>query len=180
MLRPHEHSNKRGSIGKNPALNMEMKIVQEDGTESEVGEYGEVLLKGPFVMLGYYNNPCATDQTIKDGWLYTRDIAYKDDDGYLFIVDRKKDVIIPGGVNVYPREIEEVLAKNPAVYQACVVGVPDPVWGETVKAMIVLNEDQTIDEKELKKYLSGYLADYKIPRIYSIVNELPHSARGKF
>lgn len=166
--------------GKNPALNMEMKIVREGGTESEVGEYGEVLLKGPSVMLAITITLVQQDQTIKDGWLYTGDIAYKDDDGYSFIVDRKKDVIIPGGVNVYPREIEEVLAKHPAVYQACVVGVPNPEWGETVKAVIVLNEDQTIDDKELKKYLSGYLADYKIPRIYSIVNELPHSASGKF
>lgn len=179
LLRPQEHANKRGSIGKKPALNMEMKIVREDGTESAVGEYGEVLLKGPSVMLGYYNNPGATEQTIKDGWLSTGDIAYKDEDGYFFIVDRKKDVIIPGGVNVYPREIEEVLAKHPSVYQACVVGVPDPVWGETVKAVIVRNEDQTIDEKELKKYLSGCLAEYKIPRIYSFVNELPHSPSGK-
>ncbi|MEN1967829.1 long-chain-fatty-acid--CoA ligase [Lentibacillus sp. N15] len=179
LLRPHEHITKSGSIGNKPVINMELKIVAEDGKETAPNEYGEILLKGDSVMAGYYNNPEATANAIKDGWLYTGDIAYKDEDDYMYIIDRKKDVIIPGGVNVYPREIEEVLTNHPAIYQACVVGVPDEKWGETVKAVIVLKDDQLLTETELHEYLATYLADYKQPRIYRFVDELPHSASGK-
>lgn len=179
FLSPEEHLHKSGSIGKQAVVNMVLKIVREDGTETSVREFGEILLKGNTLMLGYYNNPTATNETIKDGWLYTGDIAYRDEEGYVYIVDRKKDVIIPGGVNVYPREIEEVLAKHPAIYQACVIGVPDPEWGETVKAVIVLKDSQVVSEADLKSYLTNHLAKYKIPRIYSFVDELPHSATGK-
>jgi acyl-CoA synthetase (AMP-forming)/AMP-acid ligase II len=179
MLRPHEHVTKSGSIGKEAVINLEMKIVKEDGAETATGEYGEILLKGDSVMIGYYNNPEATAKSIKNGWLYTGDIAYKDEDGYIYIIDRKKDVIIPGGVNVYPREVEEILVKHPAIDQACVVGVLNEEWGETVKAVIVLKNDQSLTETELRGYVTKYLADYKQPRIYSFVKELPHSASGK-
>ncbi|WP_035321725.1 class I adenylate-forming enzyme family protein [Peribacillus kribbensis] len=179
LLRPHEHLEKRGSIGKNPVINMEMKIIRKDGAETDAGEYGEILLRGSSLMIGYYNQPAATEEVVKDGWLYTGDIAYKDPDGYIYIVDRKKDVIIPGGINVYPREIEEVLARHPAIHQACVVGVPHADWGETVKAVIVLNEGKTVTEEEVKWYLSESLAEFKIPRLFSFVKELPYSASGK-
>lgn len=179
MLRPHEHLTKSGSIGKKAVVNLEMKIVREDGTEAATGEYGEIVIRGDSLMVGYYNNTEATTETIKDGWLYSGDIAYRDEDGYIYIVDRKKDVIIPGGVNVYPREIEEVLTKHPAVYQACVVGVPDEKWGETIKAVIVPNEDIKVTEREIREYISEHLADFKHPRIYRFVKELPHSASGK-
>ncbi|WP_216828654.1 class I adenylate-forming enzyme family protein [Alkalihalobacterium elongatum] len=179
MLRPKEHLIKSGSIGKQATVNMEMKVIREDGSQTAPGEYGEILLKGDSLMLGYYNNEQATAETVKDGWLYTGDIAYTDDDGYVYIIDRKKDIIIPGGVNVYPREVEEVLTKHPAVYQACVVGIPDEEWGETVKAVIVLKENENCSEADLKGYVKNHLADYKHPRIYSFVKELPFNASGK-
>lgn len=180
FLKPDEHITKNGSVGKTLLLNVdEMKIVDEDGSEAATGEFGEIVMKGKSLMTGYYNNSVATEEVIKNNWFYTGDIAYKDEDGYFFIVDRQKDVIIPGGINVYPREIEEVLVKHSAVYQACVVGVPHNEWGETVKAVIVLKENQHATEADLRKYVANYLAEYKQPRLYSFVEALPHTASGK-
>lgn len=178
-LRPEEHQSKPGSIGKNPVVNMEMKVFSDEGTETAPGEYGEIVLKGDSLMVGYYKRDDATKEAIKDGWLRSGDIAYRDEDGFIYIVDRKKDVIIPGGVNVYPREIEELLTKHPDVSQACVVGVNHPEWGETIKAVIVLNEGSQLTEKDLRKYAGEHLANYKHPRIYSFVKELPYNASGK-
>ncbi|SFD77258.1 feruloyl-CoA synthase [Bacillus sp. OV194] len=179
LLRPEEHEHKPGSIGKIPVVNMEMKVINDDGTETAPGEYGEIILAGDSVMSGYFNNKDATEEILREGWIYTGDIAYRDEDGYLFIVDRKKDMIIPGGVNVYPREIEETLTKHPDVLQACVVGVQDQEWGETIKAVIVRKEDSEVSEGELRSFLSGHLAAYKCPRTYSFVTELPYNANGK-
>lgn len=177
LLKPDEHLTKAGSIGKYPTVNMEIKIVHPDGKETLPNEYGEILLTGDSLMLEYYKKPEETGETIKNGWLYTGDIAYKDEDGYIYIVDRKKDIIISGGVSIYPREIEEVLAKHEAVSESCVVGVPHPEWGETVMAVIVPKE--TVTEEELRAFASAYLADYKCPRLYSFVEELPRNASGK-
>lgn len=179
LLRPEEHLDKCGSIGKVPVINMEMKVVTEEGTETAPGEYGEIILSGDSTMIGYYNNIEATEEMIRGNWIYTGDIAYKDEDGYMFIVDRKKDIIIPGGVNVYPREIEEVLAKHPSVQQACVVGFPHKEWGETIKAVIVKKEYTDVTEQQLDTYMKEHLAPFKCPRIYRFVNELPHNASGK-
>ncbi|MBH8599327.1 class I adenylate-forming enzyme family protein [Thermoactinomyces sp. CICC 10523] len=177
LLRPHEHQTKAGSIGKYPVVNMEMRVVREDGSDTIPHEYGEIILRGDSLMLGYDNNPQATGEAIRDGWLYTGDIACRDEDGYVYIVDRKKDVIISGGVNIYPREVEEVLAQHPRVLESCVVGVSHEEWGETVKAVIVPKGEVT--EAELREFVSTRLADYKRPRIYSFVKELPRNASGK-
>lgn len=178
-LRPEEHQTKPGSIGKTPVVNMEMKIFTEEGTETAPGEYGEIALKGDSLMVGYYKNVEATEEAFKNGWLLSGDIAYRDEDGFIYIIDRKKDMIIPGGVNVYPREIEEVLTRHPDVSQSCVVGVDHPEWGETIKAVLVLNDQAQVTEEDLKKYVREHLADYKHPRLYSFVKELPYNASGK-
>lgn len=177
LLYPEEHLEKAGSIGKNPTVNMEIRVVRPDGTDTAPNEYGEILLTGDSLMLGYDNNPDETNAAMKDGWLYTGDIAYRDKDGYFYIVDRKKDVIISGGVNIYPREVEEVLAKHDAVLESCVVGVPHEEWGETVKAVVVLKGDAS--EDELRAFAAEHLAEFKCPRIYSFVDELPRNASGK-
>ena len=177
LLYPEEHLEKAGSIGKNPTVNMEIRIVRPDGTDTAPNEYGEILLTGDSLMLGYDNNPAETNTVLKGGWLYTGDIAYRDEDGYFYIVDRKKDVIISGGVNIYPREIEEVLAKHDAVLESCVVGVPHEEWGETVKAVVVLKGQ--VSEEELRVFTAEHLAEFKCPRIYSFVDELPRNASGK-
>lgn len=177
LLYPEEHLEKAGSIGKNPTVNMEIRVVRSDGTDTSPNEYGEILLTGDSLMLGYDNNPDETNAAMKDGWLYTGDIAYRDEDGYFYIVDRKKDVIISGGVNIYPREVEEVLAKHDAVLESCVVGVPHEEWGETVKAVVVLKGDAS--EEELRAFAAEHLAEFKCPRIYSFVDELPRNASGK-
>ncbi|RBP92981.1 feruloyl-CoA synthase [Cytobacillus firmus] len=177
LLYPEEHLDKAGSIGKNPTVNMEIRVVRPDGTDTDPNEYGEILLTGDSLMLEYDNNLEETNAAIKDGWLYTGDIAYRDEDGYFYIVDRKKDVIISGGVNIYPREVEEVLAKHDAVLESCVVGVPHEDWGETVKAVVVLKGDAS--EEELRAFAAEHLAEFKCPRIYSFVDELPRNASGK-
>ncbi|WP_249310388.1 AMP-binding protein [Bacillus sp. FJAT-49736] len=178
-LRPEEHQLKPGSIGKTSVVNVEMKVLTDEGTETAPGEYGEIVLKGDSLMAGYYKNDADTLDALKDGWLHSGDIAYRDEDGFFYIVDRKKDVIIPGGVNVYPREIEEVLTRHPDVSQACVVGVEHGEWGETIKAVIVLKEDSLVEERELRQFVADHLAEYKNPRLYSFVKELPYNASGK-
>jgi long-chain acyl-CoA synthetase len=144
-----------------------------------LGEAGEILIKGPQVTLGYYNNPEATADAIKDGWLSTGDIGYLDDEGYLFIVDRKKDVIISGGYNIYPREVDEVLYQHPKVQAACVIGIPDAYWGETVKAFIVLKQGQTATEAEIVHFCKETLAAYKVPKSVEFRTALPQTIVGK-
>ncbi|MGN8646642.1 long-chain-fatty-acid--CoA ligase [Gracilibacillus sp. HCP3S3_G5_1] len=170
---------KLGSIGI-PFPDTIAKVVHPDtGEELENGEVGELIIQGPQVMKGYWKRPEETSNVLKDGWLYTGDMAKMDDDGFFYIIDRKKDVIIAGGFNIYPREIEEVLFEHPAIMDAAVVGVPDEYRGETVKAYIVLKEGATIDEKELEAFCRERLAAYKIPRIYEFRESLPKSLIGK-
>lgn len=151
----------------------------ESGEILPVGEVGELAIKGPQVMKGYWNNDEETNKVLKDGWLLTGDIAYMDEKGYFYIVDRKKDIIIAGGFNIYPREIEEVLYEHPAVMEASVVGVKDLYRGETVKAFIVLREGMTVTEEELNQFMRRKLASFKVPRIYEFREELPKTAVGK-
>ncbi len=151
----------------------------ESGEILPVGEVGELAIKGPQVMKGYWNNEEETNKVLKDGWLLTGDIAYMDEKGYFYIVDRKKDIIIAGGFNIYPREIEEVLYEHPAVMEASVVGVKDSYRGETVKAFIVLREGMTVTEEELNQFMRRKLASFKVPRIYEFREELPKTAVGK-
>ncbi|WP_018133339.1 long-chain-fatty-acid--CoA ligase [Effusibacillus pohliae] len=170
---------KNGSIGL-PWPDTQAKIVDPDTLqEVEPGKPGELLVKGPQVMQGYWNRPAETAEVLKDGWLLTGDIAITDDEGYFYIVDRKKNLIIAGGYNIYPREVEEVLFEHPAVQEAAVIGVPDPYRGETVKAYIVLKHGQTVTEAELDAFCRQRLAAYKVPRLYEFRKELPKTMVGK-
>jgi long-chain acyl-CoA synthetase len=170
---------KAGSIGL-PWPNTDCRIVDPNtGEVLPSGSVGELQVKGPQVMKGYWNRPEETAQVLKDGWLSTGDIATMDEDGYFYILDRKKDMIIASGYNIYPREIEEVLYEHPAVKEAAVIGVPDPYRGETVKAFVVLKEGHQVTEKELEQLCRAKLARYKIPRQYEFRSELPKSAVGK-
>ncbi|MCC5880979.1 MAG: AMP-binding protein [Idiomarina sp.] len=180
VLLPHEHGAKAGSIGKRAAFNTEIRLVDENNEAVKPGEAGELQLTGEGIMLGYWQNPDATDDVLTDdGWLKTGDIAIQDEDGYYWVKDRQKDLIISGGVNVYPREIEDALASHPAVLESAVIGIPHEQWGETVKAYVVLNRDLTDPEATLKSHLKALLADYKIPRHFEVKKELPHNANGK-
>lgn len=171
---------KQGSVGL-PMPNTEIKIVDLDtgNDEMPIGEVGELLVRGPQVMQGYYNRPEATEATFREGWLYTGDIAYIDKEGWVFIVDRKKDIIIASGYNVYPKEIDEVLFTHPQILEACTVGVPDDYRGETVKVFIVPKEGISIDKEEVISFCREKLAPYKVPKLIEIVAELPKSAVGK-
>jgi long-chain acyl-CoA synthetase len=169
---------KPGSIG-TPIRGVEMKLYDEDGKEVAEGEVGEIVIKGHNVMKGYWNRPDATEESIKDGWFYTGDLAKVDEDGYFFIVDRKKDMIIRGGYNVYPREIEEVLYEHPAVREAAVVAMPHPELGEEVGAAVALKEGQEATPEELQAHVKDAVAAYKYPRLVWVVDELPKGPTGK-
>ena len=177
---PSGGTTKAGSVGI-PIPSTDCRIVDLEVGQRDMpqGEPGEIIIKGPQVMQGYYNKPQETAKALQDGWFYTGDIGYMDEDGYLFIVDRKKDMIIAGGYNIYPREIDEVLFEHPKIQEACAVGVPDPYRGETVKAFVVLNPGQSLTEEDLNAYCREKLAAYKVPRSYEFVEELPKSAIGK-
>jgi len=142
-------------------------------------EPGEVIIKGPQVMVGYYNMPEETEKTLKNGWLYTGDIGKLDENGYFYIVDRKKDMIIAGGYNIYPRDIDEVLFEHPQIVEACAVGIPDEYRGETVKAFVVLKSGAALTEEEVINYCKDKLAKYKVPKIIEFIDELPKSGVGK-
>jgi long-chain acyl-CoA synthetase len=169
-----------GSVGL-PLPGVDAKVVDEEGKEVPLGEVGELIVKGPNVMKGYWNRPDGTQKALKDGWLFTGDLARMDQDGYFYIVDRKKDMIIAGGYNIYPREVEEVLYGHEAVQEAAVVGVPDPYRGETVAAFIVLKEAYRgkVTEKDIEAFCRANLAAYKVPRIIQFRDSLPKSSVGK-
>ena len=171
---------KVGSIGL-PISDTEARIVSlDDGTtDMPVGEIGEIIIKGPQVMKGYWQMPEETAETLKDGWLYTGDIAKMDEEGYFFIVDRKKDMIISGGLNVYPRDIEEVFYEHPKVMEATAIGIPHPSRGEQVKVFVVLNEGETATEEELFEYCKDKLATFKLPTMIEFRKELPKTNVGK-
>ncbi|WP_027365644.1 long-chain-fatty-acid--CoA ligase [Desulfotruncus alcoholivorax] len=172
-------ANKPGSIGI-PFPATDAAVVNlETGEYLPVGEVGELVIKGPQVMKGYWNMPEQTAKTLRDGWLYTGDMARMDEDGYFYIVDRKKDMIIASGYNIYPREIEEVLFEHPKVQEAVVAGVPDEYRGETVKAYIVLKQGETATLEEFQAYCKEKLAPFKVPKSYEFRDELPKSAVGK-
>ncbi len=167
-----------GSIGY-PVDGVDMKLVAEDGTEVPAGEVGEIAIRGHNVMKGYWNRPEATAEAIRDGWFHTGDMARKDEDGFYFIVDRKKDLIIRGGFNVYPREIEEVLYEHPAVLEAAVIGVPHPTHGEEIAAAVVLKPGCEATPDELRGYVRQRVAAYKYPRRVWLVDALPKGPTGK-
>ncbi|TYR82212.1 AMP-binding protein [Priestia megaterium] len=169
----------KGSIGV-PWPDTDAKVISfETGEKAELNEVGEIAVKGPQVMKGYWNRPEETEVVLRDGWLLTGDLGYMDEKGYFYIVDRKKDMIIAGGYNIYPREVEEVLYEHEKVQEVVVAGVPDPYRGETVKAYIVLKNGVSCTEEELNAFSRRYLAAYKVPRIYEFRDELPKTAVGK-
>jgi long-chain acyl-CoA synthetase len=175
-LNPFLGPRKIGSIGI-PTRGQEVVILDERGRVAPVGERGEVCVRGPNVMLGYYNRADATAETLRDGWLHTGDIGYRDSDGFLFLVDRKKDMIIRGGENIYPREIEDALLEHPNVRGAAVLGRPDEVRGEEVHAVLVL--DPGTELAEVEAHCRGRLAAFKVPSTWQVVNELPKTSTGK-
>ena len=182
---PLDGVNKTGSIGI-PLPDVDVKIINLDDGETEMGqgEIGEIIVSGPQVMKGYHNMPTETANALrklKDGktWLYTGDIAQMDEDGYFYIVDRKKELIKPGGFQVWPREVEEVLAAHPKIMDVGVAGIPDPYRGETVKAWIVMKPGEKVTEEELKAFCKERLAAYKVPTHYEFRDELPKTTVGK-
>jgi long-chain acyl-CoA synthetase len=171
---------KVGSIGiPFPDNDVRLVDLREGKEEVPQGEPGEIIMKGPLIMQGYWNNPQETAGQIRDGWLYTGDIAVRDEDGYIFIVDRKKDMVIAGGFNIYPREIDEVLFKHPKVQEAVAVGITDPYRGETIKACVVLKPGVTATEEEIITFCREKLAAYKVPRRVEFRDSLPKSVIGK-
>jgi long-chain acyl-CoA synthetase len=173
-----DRERKSGTIGQ-PVEGVEMKVVDDNDNEVEQGETGEIVIRGHNVMKGYWRKPDATEEAIRDGWFHSGDMGRVDAEGYFSIVDRKKELIIRGGYNVYPREIEEVLYEHPAVQEAAVVGVPDEKMGEEVGAAVVLKQGEEVSEDELRSYLKGQLAAYKYPRKVWFLDELPKGPTGK-
>lgn len=174
---PLDRDRKPGSIGTS-IINVENKVVNELGEEVAVGDVGELIVRGPNVMKGYYKMPEETASAIRDGWLYTGDLARKDEEDYFYIVDRKKDMIIVGGFNVYPREVEEVLFAHSGILEAAVVGVPDPNFGEQVLAFVVL-KDQDLTIEAIQEFCKEKLAKYKVPARIEVLAELPKNTTGK-
>lgn len=174
---PLDRPRKPGSIGTS-ILNVDNKVVDASGNEVPVGEIGELIVRGPNVMKGYYKLPEDTAVTLKDGWLYTGDLARMDEEGYFYIVDRKKDMIVVGGYNVYPREVEEVLYTHPDIVEAAVVGIPDPDHGEAVKSFLVTRNPELTTE-EILQHCTQHLAKYKLPMVVEFLEELPKNATGK-
>ncbi len=170
--------NKPGSVGQ-PIPNVALSIRDEDGRDLPLGEIGEICIRGGNVMRGYWNQPEETAKVLRDGWLYTGDIGYGDSDGYFFITDRKKDMLLVNGINVYPREIEEVIHQFPGVKETAVIGVPDARKGEQPLAFVVALEGATLDDKAILKFIRERLADYKVPRRVIFLPALPRNATGK-
>jgi long-chain acyl-CoA synthetase len=177
---PLEGTRKPGSIGL-PMPDTDARIVdQEDNTKVlGVNEVGEICIKGPQVMKGYWNRPEETGKSLVDGWLFTGDIAKMDEEGYFYIVERKKDLIIAGGYNIYPREVEEFLYEHPKVKEAAVIGIPDEIKGEKVKAFVILKDGETATEEEIIEFCRKGLAPYKVPKHVEFKKELPKSMIGK-
>ena len=186
ILHPEDHVltgserqlQKLGSAGR-PVISYEIRIVDEQGGDVPVGEVGEIIGRSEANMRRYWRLPKESSKKLKDGWLHTGDLGKLDEDGYLYIVDRKDDMIISGGVNIYPREIEEVLYKHPGILEATVIGIPDDYWGEAVKAIVVLKEGATTSEEEVIKFCGDQLAGYKKPKSVEFWKELPKSPQGK-
>jgi acyl-CoA synthetase (AMP-forming)/AMP-acid ligase II len=173
-----EEVKRLGSIGQ-AAPTVDIRIIDEEGNEQPTGQPGEILTRTATHMLGYWNNSAATIAALKDGWYHTGDVGYLDDHGFLYLVDRKKDMIISGGENIYSREVEEAVASHPAVMDVAVIGVKDEYWGETVRAVCVLNAGQTATESELIEHAKTQIASYKKPKSVVFVDELPRLPSGK-
>lgn len=183
-MQPHEHvlegpeAVRLASCGR-PVPGVEVRIIGDNGQQLPACQVGEIEVRSPFLMMEYWEQPAQTLEALRDGRLRTGDMAYEDEDGYIYIVDRKRDMIISGGENVYPREVEEVLYGHPAVLEASVIGVPDEVWGESVKALLVRRAGMEATESELIEYCKDRLAGYKRPKSIEFKEVLPKTASGK-
>jgi long-chain acyl-CoA synthetase len=173
-----DRERKAGSIG-TPIEGVEMKVVDEDDEEVAQGEVGEIVIRGHNIMKGYWQRPDATAEAMRGGWFHSGDMARTDEDGYYYIVDRKKDLIIRGGYNVYPREVEEVLFEHPKIREAAVVGVPHDEWGEEIGAAVVLHEGEELAPEEVSAYVKERIAAYKYPRVVWFLDDLPKGPTGK-
>jgi acyl-CoA synthetase (AMP-forming)/AMP-acid ligase II len=178
LIQGSEILEKPKSVGK-PYLDTIIRIVDDQGMELQPGQIGEIIFYGPHVTQGYYNDPVATGEALREGWFYSGDLGYFDQDGYLYLVDRKKDMIISGGENIFSLEIENVLLRNEKIMEAAVVGVPDDQWGEVVKAYIVLRPSVTMGKDEVVNFCQEHLASYKKPRYVEFVDSLPKNSLGK-
>lgn len=169
---------RRRSCGQ-PFTGVEVRVADAEGTELPAGTTGEIRVRGDVVMAGYWSDPAATAGAIDNGWLLTGDIGHVDEHGFLYLTDRSKDVIISGGSNIYPREVEEVLLAHPAVHEAAVIGIPDPDWGENVGAFVVISPGADVTETELIAHCRAHLASFKKPKLITFLDELPKNANGK-
>jgi long-chain acyl-CoA synthetase len=174
---PPDERRRPGSCGM--AIGNEMRVVDEDDNEVPDGELGEIVLRGENILKGYFKNPEANEGAFRGGWFHTGDVGYRDEEGFFYIVDRKSDMIIRGGENIYPREIDELLYQHPAVAAAATIGVPDPLYGEEVAAFIVLKNGTKVTEEELIDYCKSKLADYKCPKTVRFVTDIPKGPTGK-
>jgi len=178
ILKAKDSLRKGDSVGK-PAPFLQVRVVDDQDRPLPPGQVGELACKGPVVMQGYFRNPEATRGAIRDGWLHTGDLARMDEEGYFYIVDRKKDMLVSGGENIYPREVEEVLYTHPEISDAAVVGMPDATWGECVKAFVVRKPGSRLDAEAVIEYCRTKLASYKKPKTVEFLDVIPRSASGK-
>ena len=170
---------KFGSVGV-PYPDVDLKIINPDtGEELPRGEVGEIVMTSPYVMMGYWNNPEETAKQLRDGWVYSGDLAYMDEDGFVFLVDRSKDLVIAGGYNIYPVEIDGVIAGHPKVFDVMCVGIPHEYRGETLKAFIVPKPGETLTEEEINTFCRENLAPYKVPKMIEFRTEVPRTPTGK-
>jgi len=178
-LQPEDQIRKAGAGGKY-IVNMESRLVDIDGnTITEPGVVGELAIKGETTMREYYKRPEATAETIRNGWVYSGDLGILDEEGYITLVGRRKDMIITGGENVYSKEVEDAIFEHPDIADAVIIGVPHPDWGETVMAVVTLQEGRTLTLEQLQEFLRPRIADYKIPRLLEIIKALPRNVSGK-
>jgi long-chain acyl-CoA synthetase len=177
-VNPLDGVRKAGSVGP-PVPAVEARIADEKGGVLKTGEIGEIVVRGPNIMKGYFNREMETNEILKDGWLYTGDIGRMDEDGYIYILDRKKDLIIVNGMNLYPREVEEILYKHPSVQDAAVVGIKDAVHGEVPVGVVQLKEGMSATDQELRKFCKPHLGNYKVPHRFEFWKELPRTGTGK-
>jgi len=175
---PENHPERLASCG-TPSGPSQVRLLDDDGNEVPVGEVGEICVRGPLVMLGYWNKPEETEKAFRHGWLHTGDMARRDAEGFVYIVDRSKDLIISGGFNVFPREVEDVLTRHPAVAAAAVIGVPDEKWGEAVKAVVVLKAGATVAAEALMALVREHKGPVQAPKSVDFVDALPVTGLGK-
>jgi acyl-CoA synthetase (AMP-forming)/AMP-acid ligase II len=186
ILKPQHHlmdgseaERRRLASAGQPALGNEVKIVRDDGTTCETGEIGEILFRSPTLMSGYWNKHTLTAEVVRDGWMHTQDLGFVDDGNFVYVVDRKKDMIISGGENIYSWEVEEALRAHPDVAEVAVIAVPDQVWGESVKACVQLRPGRVTTEGDLIEHTRARIASYKKPRSIDFVQSLPRLFNGK-